>query len=71
MAYEYLILHISDMTYRTLNEIGAVGWELVTVHNGQGYFKRPKVARKEQQPVNDAAPKKRTTRKRHTKKAVS
>ena len=51
MEYEYTILHISQMSLKALNDIGAAGWRLVTIFQGQGYFVRekqpaPKPARK-------------------------
>jgi len=37
--FEYYIDEI-EITQEYMNELGAVGWELITTHNDKAYFKR-------------------------------
>lgn len=48
VKWEYL-KEIADENYLTLpylNELGAKGWELVSVDDGTAYFKRPLLAKR-------------------------
>lgn len=42
--WEYLIADSAELPPRFLNELGSLGWELVSLsdRNGKAYFKRPR-----------------------------